>query len=107
MPLSKKQKYLKYRQAGSDHDEAAHRAGIKNKDVKYQYGRAWELLAEPANLLDRDVTDLTPAERVEYDRQMIAAGWKPARSRFPGSVTGGYIRRPDFQQRGSYRNSLP
>jgi hypothetical protein len=49
-------------------------------------GRPWQSLKfgtfmtkkKPVSLLDRDVSDLTPEEKKEYDRLMIAAGWTPS-----------------------------
>jgi hypothetical protein len=85
--MSKKAEMFRRLTLGLTPDRAAELSGIRSRKVKNKYTADWhrsqalpdhpEPPAPPAiDILDRDISTLTPAEKVEFDKAAKAAGWK-------------------------------
>jgi hypothetical protein len=85
--MSKKAEMFRRLTLGLTPDRAAALSGISSRKVKNKYTAEWhhsqalpdppEPAAPPTPILDRDISTLTEAEKVEYDKAAIAAGWRP------------------------------
>ena len=85
--MSKKAEMFRRLTLGLTPDRAASLSGITSRKVKNKYTAEWhhsqalpdppEPAAPPTPILDRDVSTLTPEEKVEYDLAAIAEGWRP------------------------------